>query len=650
MSTTPILLSPLNVGSHEVANRVVFTAHGAFLDFYRPGVAPDRYVAYQERRARAGTGLAILQPVHVHPTSHAHGHFTYDPDDLGEKLALMADRLHAHGTTVMIQLLHFGAEFVSEGRGDLEPLWGFSPTVSPTGGEVAHEMTPDEIEEVIDGFVRTASIAVAAGLDGVEIHAAHGYLVQQSFSPWANRRDDGWGASPRFLTTIMDRIRAEVGDDPIVGARFSVDDFVKPERGGLGPEGLRGVIAAAVDHGGLDLINTSAGSKAAHYAKAVASYQHPTGLFLPQVAAIRREIGAAVPVIGTGRITTPELAEQALAHGSCDLVTMTRAQIADPDLVAKARGDDPTPLRRCVGANQGCVDRMVGALPITCFHNPDVGREHRLGAPTPVRAARRVVVVGSGPAGLKAAVTAASRGHDVTLLERDDELGGRLRLTTRFGAAAELGASITWLTDQLERHGVSVHLGVEADREGILALSPDSVVIATGSRPTPDPVPTDGSVPVWTTDRALTDDPGGVRVLVVDQLGTHEAAQAAERLATLGNQVRVAAPAPVFGERIGFTQLRDQLSRLAEHGCVIDPSALVTKIAAATATIRHTRQARHEQAEVDLVVAAVPRQAVADLRAPLVGAGLEVRVAGDAVAPRDAMRAFREGDNAGRAV
>jgi len=646
---TETLLSPLTIGPTEVRNRSVFTAHGAFLDFYRPGESAERYLAYQERRARGGNALAILQPVHVHPTSHGLGHFTYDPDDLGEKLTLMAERLHRHDTKALIQLMHWGAEFVSDARRDLEPIWAFSEVVTPTGGEVTHAMTPDEIEEVITGFVETARIAVAAGLDGVEIHAAHGYLVQQSFSPFANRREDEWGEPLRFVTTLAERIRAAIGDDAVLGARFSVDDFVRPERGGLGPDGIREVITEVVRTGHLDLVNTSAGSRAAHYARAVGGYHYPKGLFLPLVARIREAIDGAVPVVGTGRITTPELAEQALSDGSCDLVALTRAQIADPDFVAKAAGAT-TPIRACVGANQGCVDRMVGALAITCFHNPEVGREAWQGDLGTTGAPRHVVVVGGGPAGLKAAETAARRGHRVTLLERGDELGGRLLLSTRFGAAAELAGAIDWLVEQLTALEVDVRTGVTADLELLRSLGADEVVLATGSRPNEDPIRGDGSVPVWTTDRAMVDDPGGQRVLIVDQLGTHEAAQAAERLASLGNQVHIATPMPAFGEKIGFTQLRGQLDRLLAHDCRIDASALVTDVADGVATIRHTRAGRQEACTVEVIIAAVPRRAVVDLREPLTAAGMTVRVAGDATAPRTAMHAFREGADAGRAI
>ena len=219
-----LLLTPVQVGSREITNRVVFTAHGAFLDFSRPGVPAGRYVAYQERRARGGAGLIILQAMHVHRTSHALGHYVYEENDVRPKLAAMADAVHRHGTTVVSQLIHFGAQFRSDARQDLEPLWAFDDVVTGEG-EAAHRMSGEEIEEILDAFARTAVIAVESGIDGVELHATHGYLVQQSWSPWGNTRDDEWGEPLAFARALVARVRAAIGPEPIVGIRVSTDEM-----------------------------------------------------------------------------------------------------------------------------------------------------------------------------------------------------------------------------------------------------------------------------------------------------------------------------------------------------------------------------------------------------------------------------------------
>ncbi len=478
-SVPELLLSPIQVGSLELRNRVVSTAHGSFLDFYRPGEPPDRYLAYQERRARGGVGLIILQPVHVHYSSSAIGHYAYEPDDLRRKLAAMAQRLHSHDTPVLLQLLHFGAEFRSDVN--LTPLWSFSGTVSPTGAEAAHEMTGEEIEEVIEGFATVAELALQSGIDGVELSASHGYLLQQSFSPWANRRTDIWGERYRFITTVIERIRARIGSTAVLGARISVDDWVSPAAGGLGPEGMREVGSTLAATGQVDYLNLSAGARATHYHRSIGSYEHPLGELLPLDRQMRAHLAGSLPTIGVGRITTAELAERALREGDCDLVAMTRAQIADPDLVAKLRRGERARIRPCVGANQGCVDRMVGGLAITCFHNPEVGREYLLDD-APASVTRRVAVVGGGPAGLAAAAAAARRGHTVELYERAEGLGGRLALVGRCGRAAELLQSIDWLTRELERLGVNVHTGADADAPALADARAEVVILATGAR------------------------------------------------------------------------------------------------------------------------------------------------------------------------
>jgi len=647
------LLSPIAIRGMNVRNRVVSTAHGAFLDFYRPGVDPERYLAYQERRARGGAGLIILQPVHVHHTSHSLGHYRYDPDDLGEKLALMAERLHRHGTKVMIQLLHFGAEFTSDVHDELQPLWSFGEVISPSGGEVAHVMTGAEIEEVIEGFAMTAEIATQAGLDGVEVHGSHGYLVQQSFSPWVNRRDDEWGVPTRFVTEVLRRVRDRIGDGPAVGIRVSLDDFVPLDAGGLGQEGVRDIVGELVAGGLVDVVNTSVGSRSANYARAVANYQHEEGLFLHLSRALREHIGASVPVIAAGRVASPELAEAAISRGDSDLVAMTRAQIADPDLVRKLEGHLSVPLRPCVAANQGCVDRMAGGLPITCFHNPEVGREWReddRDGAVPDHNLRRVVIVGAGPAGLKAAEVAATRGHHVTVLEQRERSGGRLHYATSFGRAELLGRSVSWLDARLEALGVEVRTGVVADADLIGSLAPDVVILATGSLPADEPVKTDGSIPILSTDEAMDLEVIRQRVLVLDRIGTHESAQTAERLAVSGADVTIITPAASVGSRIGFTQIVDQRRRLLDAGCRVEPSSDVARVSAGKVLVRRMSDRTSREISADILVAAVHRRADTRLRWALEGLGLPVLVAGDAVAPRDALLAFREGADAAMAI
>lgn len=650
MSFVPqLLLRPLHAGRLRVRNRVVSTAHGAFLDFYRPGERPDRYIAYQERRARGGVGLIVLQPLHVHRSSQGLGHYAYEADDLGPKLAMMARAVHRHGAAVVLQLLHFGAEFRSDANDDLRPLWSFSGTQSPTGAEPSHEMTGTEIGEVIEAYGRAAALATESGLDGVELSATHGYLLQQSFTPAFNQRSDEWGQPLRFLRAVLGTVRAAAGPGAVVGFRISADDFLPVTAGGLGPGGLREIAREIAAEGDIDYLSHSEGSKAAHYARSVANYRHPPGEFLPLTAGLREAIGASVPVIGVGRITTPQLADRALVEGVCDLVGMTRAHIADPDVVVKTAAGRAGRIRPCVGANSGCVDRMVAGLPITCFHNPDVGREYRSGD-TAAGGSARVLVVGAGPAGLKAAEAAARLGHSVSVAEAAPEPGGRLRLATH-GPARDLLAAVDWLVAELDGLGVTIDFGREVEpgwADGV-----DAVVLATGARQEPGRLAhdrTDGSVPVISVDYAMTADLGGRRVVIVDQLGTTDVYQAAERLASAGAEVRVRTPMPNLAAHAGFTHIKDLLTRLYGAGCQLDASLAFTGVADGLVAFRQVHSGRLVREPADALVAGIPPVSDTRLAEPLQRAGFPVLVCGDAVAPRSAMHAFREGADAAYAL
>jgi 2,4-dienoyl-CoA reductase-like NADH-dependent reductase (Old Yellow Enzyme family)/thioredoxin reductase len=651
------LLSPIRIGRVEVRNRVVSTAHGAFLDFYRPGISPDQYIAYQERRAQGGCGLIILQPMHVHPSSHALGHFVPDPDDIRKKFAAMADAVHRHGARIVVQLMHFGAQFTSDARDDLQPLWSLSGTVSPEG-EPSHAMLDHEIGEVIEGFANSAALAVDAGLDGVEVHAAHGYLVQQSISPWANHRDDLWGDRLRFLDSVLEAVRTKAGAEAVVGLRLAADDFVRPERGGVGVEGLKQIAQHATSSGHIDYLNHSEGARSSHYARAVGSYRHPRGEFLPLAAGLRRAIGAAIPVIGVGRIVDPAMAERALVDGTCDLVGLTRAQIADPDFVEKCKTGETHLIRACVGANQGCVDRMSGALPITCFHNPDVGREHRLAPIRRVADPKGTLVIGAGPAGLKAAEIAARRGHEVTVVDRSRAVGGLLRCVETLGPSSELLDSVGWIEQQLSALGVEIMLGVEADEEFISTIKPEVVILATGASPDPTaPGPHDGSVPILSTADAAWSrwegeryDAAGQQVVVVDTLGSLETALVIEALTERGASVTVVTPYLHFGPHVGFTHRRDLLEKVYQSGCRVETSSVFTGLVDGEVTWRHIYSRQEQTLAVDALIAGVPRLPDLSLLEAARGSRAEVMLIGDAVAPRSAMHAFREGDNAGRAI
>lgn len=414
-----LLFTPLQIGPVTVSNRIVFSAH--LTNYAERGLPTEQHAAYYGARAAGGAGLVITEEHSTHPTDWPYEKLIHG--FLPEVVAgyrRITDAVHGHDVPVFAQINHNGGQGSS--LYSRLPLWAPSPIPDPLFREVPKAVEVHEIADIIGGYATVAGHCMEGGFDGIELQCSHSSIVRGFLSPATNTREDAYGGSlenrARLLLEIVDAVRATIGSDRALGVRLCGDELIE---GGTQIDDALSVARMVEDCGKVDYINTSIGVATATLFMIEASMQVPPGYAFYIPSAIRQAV--SLPVVGVGRVKDPHQAERALAEGTCDLVGVVRGQIADPDFATKARSGHPSDIRTCLSCNQECVGRMGLNRWLGCIENPRAGLE---ATPLPRPARRRtVVVVGGGPAGLQAAVTAADNGHRVVLLERLDRLGGR---------------------------------------------------------------------------------------------------------------------------------------------------------------------------------------------------------------------------------
>ncbi|MBI2912618.1 MAG: FAD-dependent oxidoreductase, partial [Chloroflexi bacterium] len=489
--------------------------------------------------------------------------------------------------------------------------------------------------------------------------------LHQFLSPLTNKRTDGYGGSLtnrcRLALEVIDAIRGAVGRDFPLGLRISGDELAS---GGLTLDDMREVARIVADTGQLDWLHVTVGAywSVAHIS-AIAPMGTPPGFLVPLAAAIKQVVD--IPVFCVGRITDPVQAEKILAENQADMVGMTRALIADPELPLKAREGRLDDIRHCIGCGQACFGNLFrGWVPVGCVQNPAAGREQYLGAGTLVAAAtsKRVLVIGGGPAGLKAAEIAARRGHRVTLYEREPELGGQVRLAARVSSRAEFGEVTRYLVVQNQKLGVQMITGTAVTPEMVLAENPDAVVAATGCRPTrtyfsPSQV-AELALPGFDSDRVFTawdvlgDGDGdriGQKVVLVDEDGTWRSVGTAEYLAERGKQVTIVTSQLQPAPGIEIIDIRPTMRRLVQRGVRFLTGTEVRGFRdGAVVTFSPFAQAESQIEGVDSLVLVTGRAANDELYFALKGKVKELYRVGDAVAPRNVEYAIWDGEMVGR--
>jgi mycofactocin system FadH/OYE family oxidoreductase 2 len=641
MSVT--LDTPLQCGPVRLPNRMVFAAH--LTNFATDGLPGERHATYYAARAAGGAGLIVTEEHTVHPSDRPYEKLIRGYDErVLPGYRLITQAVHAHGAVVLAQLNHNGAQ--STGRYTRRPVWAPSAVADPSFREVPVALTHGRIVELVAGYAEVARRCLEGGFDGVELQCSQASIIRQFLSPTMNRRVDDYGGPvanrTRFLLELVDAVRDAVGPSALVGVRLGCDTLDELDE-------LAEVAKMVAGTGRVDYLSGAVGVAGASQYLITPPMGVPAGYANPVSDTLRRAAG--LPVLGIGRFTTAEQAQLALSEEHCDLVGVVRGQISDPDFVAKAAGRS----RVCIGSNQGCVGRVGLNHSLGCVQNPQVGRE-ATALPGPAPAAKRVLVVGAGPAGLRAAASAAERGHKVTVCEAGDLVGGQLRWAVRAPGREELGLAVRNLLDDCSRVGVALRTKVRVDASYVTSFGADEVVLATGAVPAPPKWVAPG---VCDVVDVLT---GRVRpsgsVLVYDELGFHQASSVALLLAERGCQVRMVTPAMVAAQDLGLTLDRERFRRQA-LACAVamdtDRVVLDADSGAGRVAVRilHHPTGHVEDAEYDAVVCALPWRPADRLwheLADAAAAGLSVHRVGDCVAPRRMDAAIGEGARLGQAL
>jgi len=662
------LFKPVRIGKLELPNRVVMTA--MHLNYTPGGKVSERLIAFYEERARFGLSLAIVGGCTVDEYSGSPDMLSLKDDADMDGLKRLAEAVHRAGGHLFAQLYHAGAYAHSVflgGKQALSPSGVFSRFTK----ETPREMTRSDIIWVIENFAKAAQRAKDAGFDGVEILGSAGYLISQFLSPLTNKRDDEYGGPlenrMRFGLEVLRAVRQQVGSDFPVSYRIAGNDFVP----GSHTNEEAKAFAQALDREGVEAINVTGGWHETRVPQLLMSI--PYGAFTYLARGVKEVVNA--PVIACNRINDPLVAEEVLRQGAGDLVGMARAFLADPQILEKAKEGRLQDIVHCIGCAQACFDHVFMMRPVSCMLHPRSGREFEIRedkAPRP----KKVWVIGGGPGGMMAASTAARRGHDVTLFEEKEQLGGQLLLAGAPSMRSDFRRAVKDLEMQLRNSGAKVRLGQRMDRGKIRRGRPEVVIVATGARPiVPDikGVELGNVVSAWEVLEGKV--PVGREVVIIGggavgcetalhicESGTisaetlkflafqkAESWEVLERLITRGwRRVTIVEMLERIGQDIGISTRWAMIQDLHRLGVRVITGAKAKEIQPDGVLIQ--RGEKEEKVPCDTVILAVGSRPLDEISQKIVGFVPEIHVIGDAKTPRKALDAIWEGYEVGRTI
>jgi 2,4-dienoyl-CoA reductase (NADPH2) len=656
------LFEPITVKNVEIKNRIVMPSMG--LLYSSDFAFNDRYKAFYRERAKGGVGLMTIGPVSIDREGSAPIMSGLHDDSFVEPLEKFVDELHWEtDVKLAIQLLHMGRYAFSFLTG-LTPI---APSALPSKitGETPREMTRDDIDEVKEAYAQAARRAKEAGFDLIEVLACTGYLISQFLSPVTNKRADEYGGTienrMRFGLEVIGKVRETVGDDMAVGVRIAGNDFM--EGGNTNKESA--LFAIEAEKAGIDAINVTGGWHETNVPQLTSNV--PPGGFVYLARGIKNKV--SIPVFASNRLGDPVVAEKALRSGACDMICWGRPLITDPDLPRKVRDGRLGEIIPCISCNQGCFDAIFSGIPVSCILNPRAGNE-TVYSVKKAESPKKIMIAGGGPAGMEFAITAAERGHRVTLYEKEISLGGQIKLAKMPPGKREFQKIIDSMKARMEKSGVRVMLDTALTREIVAEQSPDILVIASGARPMYLDVPGVDKPHVIDAWDVLSEKAWkiGSDVVVVGGSATgcetayfiasmdipdpdtysflmfHTAEDpefATSLLRTAGRQVTVIDMVPRLADNVGRTSRWSLIKSLKLLGIDLRPGTKLIEIRDDSVLVETAKG--EETISADTVVMAVGASSVNDFAGNLKEIGCHVITIGDAKKPRKITEAVKEG-------
>ncbi len=668
------LLSPINIGPIQIKNRVVFLPCGSnmaqpvWTDGEFSILPSERDVYYYEERAKGEVGLIIVEASVVHPSSDQNPInpiFLYDERCI-EPLKHLVETVHKYGTKIFIQLWHAGHQANNNIR-TMRPMVSASQIPPVKGFQGVKELEKEEIEEIIDGYGKSARNAREAGFDGVELHT-HYSLPAQFMSPFFNKRTDEYGGSfenrMRFVLEVINAMRENIGNDRAVGLTLNADESIP---GGLSADDMCKVAQTIEATGKVDFLEVKIGSKHNHaWVMAPLGSGIPPGHLAEPIARIKESLKEKkILILGNPILLTPYMGERLLEEGKMDMVGTGRGLIADPEIVKKISENRINDIIPCISCLQYCVGRDYQGVHLSCVLNPATGREKQWGLGTLTQAEKKksILVIGGGLAGLEAARVAGLRGHHVSLYEKEKVLGGQIQLSLKLPSRGMLMAAVKWYERQLKKHGVKVVTGVKVDLKIVDELNPDSIIVATGSSFVRTglsgfiafPIPGWDQNNVHIPEDILRGEVNtGNNIIILDDVGTDVAIGVAYLLASQGKRVEIITRYPLLAPalygptgRYGF-----EYSRIAKLNVKCTINTYIKEISGNTVyAFNLFTKEEVVREDVDDIVIITSKQSHTDLYKQIKAKGKpEVFVIGDCAAPRGYGEAVYDGHKVGREI